>query len=163
MPKTSKGLTLLELLAVIVIIGVILAVAFPRITLHNDIYLDTRAREIAGFIRYLNETAITRKVYYRLFFNLDENTIRTESSGDGKNFEEVRDHSLRAIKVDRGVAIFDVVLPGLGKVDTKEVSTLLVPFGASEPFNLHLKGGERFITLFFNPFTGKVKISDGYI
>lgn len=161
--KSEHGVTLLELIVVITIVGVILAVTFARISLTHDISLTRKARQFASLIRYLNEAAITKKLHYRVWFNLDKEQVRVESSIDGIEYKDEPEVPLRGLALRGGEEIEDIVLLGLGRINKGEVTVIFSPSGFSEPFNLHLKGAERFLTLIFNPYTGRVKIKEGYV
>jgi prepilin-type N-terminal cleavage/methylation domain-containing protein len=163
MLRNYRGLTLLELLVVITIFGIILAVALPRIFSIESAYLGADARRIAGLIRYMNEAAATRRAYYRVSFNLNKEQIRVETSLDGIEYREESESFLSALRLKNRVEIEDVVLPGLGVIKKGEVSVIFSPLGSAEPFNIHLKSNNNFLTLAFNHYNGRVKIIEGYV
>jgi len=158
-----KGFTLLELLVVMSIVGIILAVALPRFSFFDDISVRRDTRQMAGLIRYLNEAAVTKKLYYRVKFNIERGRVDVEYSIDGVEYKDETDSSMRGLSLGDMVKIEDVILPGLGKINSGEVAVVFLPYGFSEPFNLHLKGLGKFFTLSFNPYTEKVKIEEGYV
>lgn len=157
----SEGFTLLELIVVIAVIGGLLAIVFPRITNPGAAYLKSDAGRISSLTVYVNETAASRRVYFRLWFDLDKELLRVESSVNGTDYKEFRDGPKR-IKLTDGVLIEDVVTAGLGKVNGGEVSVVIPPSGG-EPFAVHLKSGESRLTITYNPLTGKVKTDQGYV
>jgi len=57
----------------------------------------------------------------------------------------------------------DIVIAGLGRIYEGEAAVVFNPAIGAEPFNLHLKGGELTLTLSYNPYSGKVKIIEGYV
>lgn len=161
--NTNRGFTLLELLAVIAIIGLALALSLPKFSFNSNTKLNSQAKNIAGLIRYLNDAAATRKVYYKMWFNIEKGILRIELSRDGKAYEDAGEPHLRTVKTKGGVEIEDVVLPGVGKVTRGELAIVFTPLGVSDPFDIHMKASARTLTLSFNPYTGKVKITDGYV
>lgn len=158
----SPGFTLLELILVITIIGVAIAVVFPRFSGFGDTYVKADASRVSALVRYLYQAAATRKVYYRLWFDMEKGAIRVEYSKNGTDYTEEGDSSLRRLKLRDGVDMEDIVVPELGKVNTGEVAVIFSPAGSVEPFTLHLKASEKSLTLYFNPYSGIVKITEGY-
>ena len=76
----SRGMTLIEIMIVVAMIGGIMALATVIVFPGDDAKLRDEASKMAGTIKYLyNEAAIKNK-YYRIAFNLDENSYRVESS-----------------------------------------------------------------------------------
>lgn len=158
-----KGITLLELLVVIVILGSVAAIVAPKLSAFEGFMLDSEARKVAGLLRYLDESATTKNVYYRVWFRPDEESFEVESSPDGVEFKGVRDASLKGYKFRAGIDIEDVVVAGLGKVEAGEVSVVFNPGAGAGPFALHLKKNNAGLTIGYNPYSGKVTIKQGYI
>lgn len=159
----TEGFTLFELLAVIIIIGGILAIAFPRIWVLNEMHLRTDAGRVSTLIRYLNEASATKKVYYRISFDLEKNSISVESSRDGAGYSAETDAAIRGLRLREGVAMEDIELPGLGKVNSGTVSVIFAPAGGADSFTLHLRASQKKMSLLFNPYSGRVRVSEGYL
>lgn len=158
-----KGLTLLELLAVIAIVGTILLLVFPKIPLLEDYTLNAEARRVAGLFRYAQESASAKKMYYRLWFYPEKESLEIESSSDGTEFKKIHEPSFMGLTLKGGVDMTDIVLSTLGKIDGGEVAVIFGPAGGAEPFSLHLKMRQRSLTIEHNPYSGKVKIREGYV
>jgi prepilin-type N-terminal cleavage/methylation domain-containing protein len=161
--NNKKGLTLFELLLVIAILGSILLIVFPKITLLEDFTLKSEARRMAGLFRYLHESTSTKKVYYRVWLYPERDSLKIESSIDGIEFREYQDTIIRGFSLRGGIDIQDIVIAGLGKVNKGAVAIVFNPQVGAEPFNLHLKGNEHTLTLKYNPYSGKVKVIEGYV
>ncbi|MBI5287120.1 MAG: prepilin-type N-terminal cleavage/methylation domain-containing protein [Deltaproteobacteria bacterium] len=153
--QQGAGFTLIELLAVIGLLSLILLIVFPRLHLSDEVIFRTEARKVAGTLRYLNESAVTRKVYYRIWFSLDDEIIEVESSNDGLNFAGYHEPPLKGLK--RGVGIEEVILPSLGRISSGKVAVVLSPSGPVEAFVLHLKRGDKQFNLLVSP-SGRVRI-----
>ena len=160
---SKTGLTLLELLAVIAIVGTILLIVFPKIPLFEDYTLNAEARRIAGLFRYMQESASAKKMYYKLWFYPEKELLEIESSSDGIEFKKIQETSLKGLTFKSGVDMTDIVLSTLGKVNDGGVAVMFGPMGGAEPFSLHLKMGQRALTIGYNPYSGKVKILEGYV
>jgi prepilin-type N-terminal cleavage/methylation domain-containing protein len=73
----KNGFTLLELLTVIMISGVMLAVAYPRFTQSNTALLQTHSR-ILWILRNSRETALTfSHDDQQVFIDIDKKTVRS--------------------------------------------------------------------------------------
>ena len=76
------GMTLIEIMIVIAMIAGIMAMATFVMFPGDDAKVREQASRLAGTIKFIyNEAAIKNK-YYRLAYNLDENTYRVESSSE---------------------------------------------------------------------------------
>ncbi len=96
-------------------------------------------------------------------FYPEKESIKLEASADGYVFEKVGDSALIGFTLKGGTDMRDVVVAGLGKVSEGEVAIVFNPNVGAEPFNLHLERKGRVLTLGYNPYSGKVKITEGYI
>jgi general secretion pathway protein H len=161
--NNSKGFTLLELIVVIAILGSVLLIVFPRIPYFENFALNSEARRVAGILRYLDESASAKKIYYRAWFSPEKSSIEVEASADGVEFKKSGDESLQGLTFKDGIEIVDLVLAGLGKVDHGDVAVVFNPGAGAEPFNLHMKKNNRIITISYNPYSGKVTVADGYV
>ena len=159
----SKGFTLLELLVVIAILGTILLIVFPKIPLLEDYTLNAEARRVAGLFRYAQESASTKKMYYRLWFYPEKEVIEIESSSDGMEFKKIQEPSFMGLTLKSGVDMTDIALSTLGKVSGGGVAVIFGPTGGAEPFSLHLKMRQRLLTINYNPYSGRVKILEEYV
>jgi type II secretion system protein H len=80
-PARARGFTLIEITLVLLIIGVLLSLAAPKLSLLGQARLDASARRLAAMISYLNDEAALRGRVYRLTLELDESryTIETQA------------------------------------------------------------------------------------
>jgi prepilin-type N-terminal cleavage/methylation domain-containing protein len=159
----ERGFTMVELLAVIAVIGIIVALVFPRLSFLEGRYLRSDARKISGLIRYVSESASIKKLHYRLLFDIERGVITVASSPDGTDYGEESDQTLRRLRLRGGIGIEDLLLPRTGKINEGTIAVHFSPYGFSEPFTLHMRGGDNLLTLSFNPYNGKVLVSDGYV
>lgn len=158
-PSRTDGITLIELVIVLAIIAIAVAVIYPRISGLEEARLESDARKMASLIGYLSESAASRRIYYKVRFGLDEERLDVEVSRDGREY--LRDQEFGFLALSSGVSIEDVATPE-GKTDAGETEVVIPPEGGSSPFSVHLKAGEEFMTVTFNPYTEKVAIEKGY-
>lgn len=144
-------------------IGVILATALPRFMGTGEAYLKTDASRVSSLVRFIDDASASRKLYYRVSFDIAAGEITTERSRDGARYEPENDPKVRRLKLGEGVQIEDIMLPGLGRVNTGTASVVFAPAGGTSPFTLHLAASGKKLTLEFNPYSGEVFIKDGYV
>jgi len=158
----SKGFTLLELLVVIILIGVALALALPRFTGTGRAYLRTDASRVSSFLRFISNASATRKLYYKVSFDIAAGEIRTERSRDGAQYLPESDPNVRRLKLRDEVSMEDMVVEGLGKVNSGVAEVTFTPTGGAPPFRLHLAADKDMVTVEFNPYSEDVSVKDGY-
>jgi len=142
--KKAKGFTLLELLVVIFILSVITALVIPSFYGIGEGKLKSEAGKIASLLRYLNDTAISRKETYFLTLNLDtKNAIWSTPEGErSEKFESLLTISTTATKnISRGV-----------------ITLFFNPLGLQENLIVTLKDKEQEMSVLFNPLSGRAKI-----
>ena len=157
------GFTLFELIIVIVILSTVVLFVFPRIPFFDDFALNSEARRTAGLIRYLDESSSAKKIYYRVWFHQERGSLEVESSVDGFEFKKIGEPSLKGFTLKQGIVMQDIVLQQHGRIKQGDAAVIFSPGAGAEPFNLHLEKNGRILTISYNPFSGKVKVSDGYI
>lgn len=156
---SKDGLTLIELVIVMAVIGVALALVFPRLDF-NGTRLDSEARRLAMLIRHLDDSANSKKIYYRIWFRPDNERVDVEVSGDGLVYAAPQDTALRTRTFRSGTDLVDVTIEGIGKVSRGEAAVVFSP-GASRAFNVHLNNSGKTLTVSYNPYSGRVKVLDG--
>lgn len=158
-----KGFTFIELVAVIAVLGAIIAIAFPRLAYLDQTNLKTDAGRVCSLIRYTSDASETKRLHYRLLFDLEEGTIVVESSRDGVNFSAETDPAVRRLSLRKGIAFEDMVVQGLGKLDRGRVSVVFTPSGVTQDFVLHMRAENEAYTISFNMHSGKPSIAKGYV
>ncbi|MFQ5427883.1 MAG: Tfp pilus assembly protein FimT/FimU [Thermodesulfobacteriota bacterium] len=157
------GFTLIELIVVIAILASVLIIAFPAMKTLEGYGFRSDARKMAGLIRSLDDSATAEGRYYRFWFYVEDESFMVESSSDGEEFSPVADPDIRGFKLGRATEIEDIVISGLGRISSGEAAVIFNPSAGADPFSLHLQQGELQLTLSYNPYSGKVKIIQGYV
>ena len=159
----KQGYTLIELIVVIVMIGIILTFAAPRLRIAflND-PLKTTARKMVGTLHNLRNEAVRQRQTYTLHFDL--NSSKSWTTRDLMTVEEqtlVREH---ASSLPADVRIRDVWIKGKGKVVEGEATIRFTPRGYTQAAAVHLRSPDgREITLELSPFISKVTVIDKYV
>ena len=188
--RREGGFTLIELGLVILIIGVMLAIAIPR--LGNRAYkeLSSETRKLALAVRYLRHAAILNGRTYRLVYDLDNRRYwvevgditapePSEDDEDEENdlerdffeeqatasFRKDRDGPIGDKKLKVPIGFSDVNLPEtFGEVFEGQAFTGFYPDGSVDITVVHLDNGQDAFTLYvIDPILGQVFVEPGYL
>ncbi|NWF76015.1 MAG: prepilin-type N-terminal cleavage/methylation domain-containing protein [Nitrospirae bacterium] len=140
----SKGFTFLELIVVIFILSIVMAVIMPSFIGIGDNKLKSEAREIASLLRYLYDSAVSRKETFLIKFNFNENTV-SFSSPEGEKRKKFNN-------------VIGVTTQSRGLVSTGELIFFFEPLGINENLNVHLNKENEFMDVTLNHMSGRVKI-----
>lgn len=88
--KLKKGITIIELLMVIIIVGIISAAAIPRLKGLGTIKLNAAAKGLASDIRYVQQVAISRHTRTRMIFSVVSDTYIADEESPYLNNTWVR-------------------------------------------------------------------------
>ena len=143
--KKSSGFTLLELLVVIFILSLIIALVMPSFYGIGEGKLKLEAGKIASLLRYLNDTAISRKETFFLTLNLDTKTAKWEIP-EGKYTEKFE-------------SLLSLSTTSSKNVSNGEITLFFSPLGLQENLIVTLKDKEQEMSVSFNPLSGRAKIT----
>ncbi len=166
LPK-SGGFTLIELMIVVLIIGMVTAIAYPQYQILSRANLRETSRKLAGTIRYLYARAILDKKSWRMVIDIQENRIwaeRLDPQEDGPGLEYIKTQTagLRRIRIPAGVVIRDVKVLGRATQSSDVEYIYFSPYGGVERAVIHLMHEKRgwVFTLATKPLSGRVAIFD---
>lgn len=182
------GFTLIELGLVILILGVMIAIALPRLGNRAYAQLNSETRKMALAYRYLRHAAILNGRSYRLVYDLDNHSYWAEVSevaappepldevGDElsdsffppaieEQFTRDIDGPINLRKLPEPIGFSDVELPTVwGKVMEGIAYTTFYPDGFVDISVVHLDNGQDVFTLYVpNGITGQVFVDPGYL
>jgi len=165
-PVPSAGFTLLELSVVLLIIGLLAAVALPRLGDVSGRRLESSARRLAALVHYLSGEAAFSGRLYRLHYDLDQRAYWvTVLTGPREGGEFIPDDSplARSVQLPTSIAFADVFVPSIGRVRTGQVYTHFYPQGYADPTVIHLRDQHaRVVTVTIPPLTGEARVLEGY-
>ena len=162
MLRNSKGYTFIELSIVILLIGLMCAIAIPRFryAILTD-NLKKTTRRMVGIIKNLRTEAIREQKVYVLHFDLKTKKYWVESPDmtvEGRN-----DSQESAVFLPADVHILDVQLNGKEKKMLGEVEIRFNKKGYVQQSVIHLGADDgRKFTLVLSPFLGRIKVLDKY-
>jgi prepilin-type N-terminal cleavage/methylation domain-containing protein len=185
--RRQGGFTLIELGLVILILGVMIAIALPRFGNRDYAQLNSETRKLALAYRYLRHAAILNGRSYRLMYDLDNHAYWAEVSevaapepieetDEGltdnffppaieEQFTRDVDGPLGLRKLPEPIGFSDVELPTVwGKVFEGIAYTTFYPDGFVDISVIHLDNGQDVFTLYVpNGITGQVFVDPGYL
>jgi general secretion pathway protein H len=158
----KNGFTLIELAVVLLILSITAMLVMPRLFPGDDAALKNSARTLASTLRYLQDRAIATRSTYNLKFQFPDGAIAVNTVSDTGEEGAVGDSALRERILAEGVAVEDVVLNTLGRVNDGEVIVRVGMAGLQELLTVHLKSRSGAYTVIAYPVSGKVRIEEGY-
>ena len=163
MLKNTKGYTLIELAVVIVLIGIIMTLAIPKLrTVSVTDGLKSSVRVMTGRIMALRDDSIRDNKAHRLNFDLDSHEYWIDYPSMSE--EEKAGARQESWALAEDVYIEDITLRDEGKIMSGNAGILFTKKGYIQASIIHLrsKDGRRF-SLELSPFLGKVKVFDKYV
>lgn len=154
-PGRDSAFTLIELAVVLALLGAVLLVAVPRLSIFEETAFRSDARRVASIIRQLDDSAAAGKSFYRMSFTLGSNSVEMAKSGDGKSYGPA-DGMPSEVNLGRTTNIASLSIGSITK-ESGPASIVFEPSGAA-PFSISLESGGRRCTISYNPYSGKVKI-----
>jgi len=147
----TRGITLLELLVVVAILGLLAGITFPSVSSGLDaVRLNSAANSVASFFNAALNRAERRQQAVEIAISKGERTLRLRTTEPG---------FVRTLELPEGVTI-RAVLPELPAEETLPVRYfLLYPGGALPRFGLDIaspKGGRLIVRV--DPITGVPRI-----
>ncbi|MGD2126883.1 MAG: prepilin-type N-terminal cleavage/methylation domain-containing protein [Desulfobacteraceae bacterium] len=158
-----RGFTFLEIIVVIFLIGLMIALATPRIryaVLTDN--LKTTTRRIIGMVKELRNEAIREQKEYVVHFDLDSNRFWIDSPSMTEQ-EQARARE-KASPFPEDVRVLDIWYRAKGKRMRGETTIRFNKKGYVQPSVIHLGSEDgRSFTLELSPFLGRVKVIEKYV
>jgi len=161
----QTGFTLLELLAVLLVIGIILGLTLPRISSVTRANLRTQARLLSGSIRLTYNLAVMNKKNFRIAFDLNQQSYQIEMRNENE-YVPVTSGILQPRTLPDGVWIRQVLIADRAcDHDCLKEYLYFSPYGYVEEAAIYLTDDNetQAYTLLTQPVTGKVLIQDGHV
>lgn len=166
----NRGYTLIELTIILILLGIILSFALPKLEKLGEAKLRTATRKLAGTIETLFDEAVLKKKPYKILFDLNkkkysiisykENNTQTEND----EFQQLEEEDLlREVYFADGIYIKDIFTPMDGLASDGYAAIQFYPDGYVERSIIHISDGRKDYTLLTVPLTGKVKVFKGYV
>jgi len=165
MTEKQPGFTLLELAVVLLIIGLVLAIAMPHFGAFQGAELRSEANRLAALTHYLYEEAGAQKVLLRLNLDLNHSTYfvtRLDPFAANLRFIREKGPAGGVATMPADVRLRDVWVEGSGVFRGGIVRCQFYPSGVADAAVIHLfdRNGDV-ITVGIDPFNGAVAIIPG--
>jgi prepilin-type N-terminal cleavage/methylation domain-containing protein len=80
--EQALGMTLIELMVSMVVVGIILSIAVVGIRNFTDTEMKEASNHLASTIRYLYNKSVTERLYLRIVYDFDEHSYHVEERSD---------------------------------------------------------------------------------
>ena len=162
--KCPRGFTFIELAVVLLILGIVLALAFPALHSLSSNDLKLTARHMIRTVYFLANRAAVTKRTYRLHYDLDRHEYWASVRSESGEFVPVSATTVTRKSLPESVRFEGVDTLRQGKITLGKAHTDFYPVGRIDKTVLHLiDKNERALTLVLNPLTGRVKVYEGYL
>lgn len=160
--KKEKGFTLIELIVVILLIGIFLTFAVPR--LKTDFMQDNTKKTIRWIISKINvlkKDAVFNKKQYALHIGIDSN--RLWITDDSMSKETIENMEQKGYEIPSDIKVIDVQYPDTGKIEYGTATISFYKKGYSDKAIIHLEDDDQqIVSLLVEPFLDKVKLYETY-
>lgn len=186
--RNNKGLTLIELMVAMTIVGLMFALAASGLKSVFNVNLKSASSKLASTLRYLSNKAVTDHVYLRIVYDLEQQSYSVEESSepfvidpdesdkgekdsDGEEtreteaFSQAESRLLQPTKLSSGVFFKDVSVSFLnGKTEHGKAYTYFFPDGyaTATVINLRDEDDEEHYAVELSPLSGRVKVEAEY-
>ncbi|MBI4464405.1 MAG: GspH/FimT family protein [Acidobacteria bacterium] len=148
---SARGITLMELLVVVVLASILLAVVFPSAGAGlATLQLRSSAQRLAAAAKYAREQAIYRQRFFQLELDPETNQISVADLESG---------ATRAFQLPEAVHVEPVLAPERGEAAGIR-RWIFFPDGSSEPFQVVLETRQRRVQVSADPLTGFPEVSE---
>ncbi|MBV8771884.1 MAG: type II secretion system protein, partial [Deltaproteobacteria bacterium] len=156
--EADFGFTLLELAVVLLIIGLIMAIAMPRFGAFQGAELRSESRRLATRSHYLYEEAGAQKILLRLNLDLNHGSYfvtRLDPFSIKPAFTPEKGLAAGVVRLPADIRMRDVWVEGAGLFRSGIVVCEFYPSGTADAAVIHLldRNGDV-MTIGINPFNG---------
>ena len=143
---TCKGFSFLELIAALFILSLVMAIVLPSFGVFGDSKLKSEAREMASVLKYMNDSAESRKETLSITFDLNNNIVSWKGP-EGEKRQKFDD--MTGVKTQSN-----------GNVSIGELTVFFSPLGIQENLDVSMARGDKTMTITLNCLSGRVKIEE---
>jgi type II secretion system protein H len=160
----TSGFTLIEIMVALIVIGIIAALVVPRTAVMNTVELKAAARNLAGTIHLVYNTAVMEKKYYRIVFDLEGQSYWVEEQ-DGKRFVRSSNELLGERLLADNIYFKRVTVMDRDCGEWCQVSLYFTPGGYVEEASIYLGivDDNPVISVFTRPMTGTAALVMGEV
>jgi prepilin-type N-terminal cleavage/methylation domain-containing protein len=160
--QCERGLTLLELLMVMVIIAMVIGIGLPRLPDIAGLSIDRDARKVSRMLQLVRSRAVSLRRYYKVDLDFERSTMNASYFGPEGTY--IEDEQINYLEIDEPVMLKDLVTAARGKVISGTGEIHISPRGFIEPSVIHLvDDSERVFSVIPEVLSGEVNLLDEYV
>ena len=156
--RRCPGLTLVEIIVVLVILAVVAAMVVPHLIDTGDMQVISAARTVASDLQYAQNEAITSQASVTVSFRATSESYDLSNASGYLNHPMTRDEFVRDFTQTRGFERLDIVSASFGGSDTVTFDALGTPDNAG---SVTLQAGRYVYEIDVAAATGKVSVTAG--
>lgn len=142
--RCQRGFSLLELMAVIIIMALMAGLVLSSFTTPGS-DIERQASKLATIIRTLDDVAAARREPMKLIFDFEDKSITWTRTGGGE-------------QSDTFEMLTSVEALSTGLVDEGQLTVLFDPSYTTESMTVHMQNDEENISVLYNPLGRRTKI-----
>ncbi len=160
-----RGFTLVEVVAVIVIISAISVLIIPRYTTTlSTARLRKSTRDLFLMARYAKQFSVTKRRACRLTIDRSQNCFDLEYQSDPERqphlYKPLRIDRIKKTKLGEGLEFANILIDAEGRRQTESEAILFRPLGTSNAAVVQITNGHRTWSVIVEPGTGRIDIEN---
>ncbi len=162
-PHNEQGFTFLEISLVVLIFGMVLFFAAPRISLLLEGDISSVHKDLIALSTYLRDEAMSKRHLYRIAIDIENSRYWVEIL-KGRIFEKDEKALSKEGNLGDELRILDLQYSDGQRITEDNGYIYYYPTGFMEPVILHLEHtSKKRYSLIFHPLTAEINLEEGYM
>ena len=162
--RARRGFSLIELMVVLAVIALIVSLVIPQMSYVAGVEMKSAARNLVGAIRVTYAAAATRRNYFRMVFDLENQRYWVEERS-GTEYVASTEPLLQPRTLSESIYLKRVEVGSEVCASACTVAIYFTPGGYMEEASIYLATADdaRTVSVFTRPMTGRSQIVMGEV